>query len=763
MKLIYTFSFLFIVQLILAQTPKGFKYQAVVRDNLGNVLVNKIVSIKSSILEGSITGSSIYEEKQTLATNDYGVVNLTIGQGTNISGNFNTISWGNNLYFLKTELDVTGGNNFQFMGTSQLMSVPYALYADKSGSSKNDLDTSATNEIQNLSLNGQTLSISNGNSVTVPDNQQLTLNGNSLSISNGNSINLPPDNDGDTTNEIQSLSFNGGVLSISKSNSVTIPDNQQLSISGQTLTISNGNNVTVPDNQTLSLNANNLSISGGNTIVLPPDSDANPINEIQAISLVNDTLYLSNGGFVNMLPFKDNTDNQQLSINGNQLQISGGNSVTITGAVDLDPDPTNELQYLNRSGDTLFLSKGNFVIMPHDDDSDPTNEIQTLTITQDSIKLSGGGGNLALPTPTNAIVPIGTCLNSLNKVPPLGYTFSGNTFISGSGTVKLLKDTVIQDNCSGLTFVSDSSFIYAVGGGKILKFDPNSNEWNLLKTLNYTRYYSSTCMINGTIYIAGGTAGIASVTVLNYLEAYNINSDNLSILRSSPVNFNNQSGTGNMARSVIEFNNSIYFIGGTILKYDISSNTWSNLISAGDVYKPKLIKDHNNIYILGGNTSTSNSASKVSKYNVLTNQLTTSTFNVNGLIQSSTDGYIINDTIYLLSGTSLYVLDTLFTPSSNKLIYSLTNSYSIQTIKSNNIIIKDNIIYYISHSGIMINLIENIDYKIKSTYSGSTYSDVFTIGNRYFVIGVSTKNSAYDWITPLEVKIPIQYYIHCVE
>jgi hypothetical protein len=403
MKYFIVFIALLISIASIAQSPQSFKYQAVVRDNNGNVLVNKMVSIRTSILQSSTSGASVYTETQNIATNDFGVVAINIGQGNLISGNFATINWGADIYFIKTEVDLTGGSNYQFMGTTQLMSVPYALYAEKSGASKNDLDTSATNELQNLSISGQTLSISNGNSVTVPDNQQLTLSGNNLSISGGNTINLPPDNDADTTNEIQTLNFNSGTLSISKSNSVTIPDNdnQQLSINGQTLSISNGNNIIVPDNQTLTLNANNLSISGGNTIILPPDSDANPSNEIQAISLINDTLYLSNGGFVNMAAFKDNTDNQQLSISGNQLQISGGNTVTITGAVDLDADPINELQYLNKSGDTLYLSQGNFIVLPHDFDTDTTNEIQTLSVNNGTIAISNAN-QIHLPDSSNS-------------------------------------------------------------------------------------------------------------------------------------------------------------------------------------------------------------------------------------------------------------------------------------------------------------------------------------------------------------------------
>ena len=115
--------------LFLGQTPQEFKYQAVVRDASGDLKVNSIISVKSSVLAGSASGSVVYSETQTLSTNGYGVVSLNIGAGLVVSGDFTTIDWGANTHYVKTELDITGGSSYQFMGTSQVLSVPYALYA----------------------------------------------------------------------------------------------------------------------------------------------------------------------------------------------------------------------------------------------------------------------------------------------------------------------------------------------------------------------------------------------------------------------------------------------------------------------------------------------------------------------------------------------------------------------------------------------------------------------------------------------------------
>ncbi len=116
-----------------AQSPKSFKYQAVVRDNSGTLLANHIVNFRISLLKGSSTGTAVYVETQKDTTNQFGLANLKIGSGTLVSGNFANINWGGDTYFVKIELDPNGLTSFQLMGTSQLLSVPYALFAEKTG------------------------------------------------------------------------------------------------------------------------------------------------------------------------------------------------------------------------------------------------------------------------------------------------------------------------------------------------------------------------------------------------------------------------------------------------------------------------------------------------------------------------------------------------------------------------------------------------------------------------------------------------------
>jgi hypothetical protein len=140
-KSIHNFSLTVIIALIImligssvfAQSPEAFKYQAIARDAGGNVLANQSVSLKISILKTSDTGTPVYVETHTVTTNSFGLINLNIGTGTIVSGNFSGIDWANDKYYLKVEMDPVGGTSYQAMGTSQLLSVPYALYAKSTG------------------------------------------------------------------------------------------------------------------------------------------------------------------------------------------------------------------------------------------------------------------------------------------------------------------------------------------------------------------------------------------------------------------------------------------------------------------------------------------------------------------------------------------------------------------------------------------------------------------------------------------------------
>ena len=130
MKRIFTIAAaLFMSASVWAQAPEKMSYQAVVRD-AGNALVTSTaVGMQISILQTTATGTAVYVETQTPTSNANGLVSLEIGTGTVVSGDFTTIDWANDTYFIKTETDPTGGTTYTITGTSQLMSVPFALHA----------------------------------------------------------------------------------------------------------------------------------------------------------------------------------------------------------------------------------------------------------------------------------------------------------------------------------------------------------------------------------------------------------------------------------------------------------------------------------------------------------------------------------------------------------------------------------------------------------------------------------------------------------
>lgn len=222
---------------IFSQIPEGFKYQAVVRDGSNTILNNQSVGMRMTILQGAIGGVVVYSETFSTSTNAYGLVNLDIGTGTS-SYDFSLIDWSSGPYFIETAVDLTGGSSYVVMGTSQLMSVPFAHYSKISESSINDqvddADSDTTNElISGATLNGTSLEITDAggtksvdlssldNSGTDDQNLNGSLNGTNLQIDieNGSSATVDlsalqdgvNDADSDPTNELQDWSNLPGI------------------------------------------------------------------------------------------------------------------------------------------------------------------------------------------------------------------------------------------------------------------------------------------------------------------------------------------------------------------------------------------------------------------------------------------------------------------------------------------------------------------------------------------------------------------------
>lgn len=232
-----------------AQAPEGVSYQAVARDGSGAILDNQSIDVRFTIHQGSATGSAVYVETHATSTNAYGLFSLTIGMGSATTGNFSNIDWGGDTYFLQVEADA--GSGFVDLGTTQMMSVPYALSAKKATNMQagdlTDVSTSGAGNGQVLKWNGTNWAPANDVGGGAGDNwgtqvveSDATLTGDGTS---GNRLGIARNG----ANNGQVLKWNGSSWTpANDTDTDTDTDNQTLSLSGNTLSISGGNSVSLP-------------------------------------------------------------------------------------------------------------------------------------------------------------------------------------------------------------------------------------------------------------------------------------------------------------------------------------------------------------------------------------------------------------------------------------------------------------------------------------------------------------------------------------
>lgn len=142
---------------LMAQVPQAFDFQGVARDLSGNILASQTIGLRLGVVSGTVAGPLEYQETQSTATSPLGLFTVQVGAGTPVLGTFAAVNWASGAHFLKVEMDATGGTSYQHMGTTQLLSVPYALMAGSVG-------------CFHVSATGDTLRLGSGNGcyVVVP-------------------------------------------------------------------------------------------------------------------------------------------------------------------------------------------------------------------------------------------------------------------------------------------------------------------------------------------------------------------------------------------------------------------------------------------------------------------------------------------------------------------------------------------------------------------------------------------------------------------
>ncbi|MCD4728274.1 MAG: hypothetical protein K8R46_11460, partial [Pirellulales bacterium] len=353
--------FTFFIITVLSQTPQAIKYQAIARDDVGNIIAEQDVSLRISILEGNASGPIVYSETHIVHTNLLGLLNIEIGNGTVVSGNFPSINWGSNIFFIKTEMDPAGGTSYVFMGTSQLLSVPYSLFSENTAN-VDDADANPTNEIQTLSKSGSTIELSDGggsvnDDVDDADNnpanelQTLSKSGTNVTLSDGGGTVSIIDNDNDATNELQTISKSGSTITLSNSggsftDAVDDADNnptneiQNISKSGSTVTLSNG---------------------GGSFTDDVNDADNNPTNELQSLSIIGNNLSINPGGSSVTLPtgLPSGSLGKTLYHNGSNW-VSGNNLYNAGGNVGIGTiNPSYKLHVVDPGGTAIYAYSKN--------------------------------------------------------------------------------------------------------------------------------------------------------------------------------------------------------------------------------------------------------------------------------------------------------------------------------------------------------------------------------------------------------------------
>ncbi len=246
MKVKYIFfSVLMICLLAVTNTnaqvpPQGINYQAVARNSSGNILVSQSVTLRATVLSGSASGTAQWIETHAVTTNQFGLINVTIGQGTRTGGAqtvFANIDWASGKYFLKIEMDA--GSGYSDMGTTQLQAVPYSFVAGKATNMKLD-------DLTDVSTSG------------VTDGQVLKYDNNSSSWKPGNDNSA-----GGNYNAGTGIDITGTTITN------TAPDKTVvLTGTGATSVTGTYPNFTISstDNNTTYVAGTNISITGGNTI-----------------------------------------------------------------------------------------------------------------------------------------------------------------------------------------------------------------------------------------------------------------------------------------------------------------------------------------------------------------------------------------------------------------------------------------------------------------------------------------------------------------
>ncbi|SHH04523.1 hypothetical protein [Flavobacterium defluvii] len=193
---------------VFAQAPEKMSYQAIIRNQNNDLAANSRISLRVIVHQGTATGTTVYQETHSPTTNNNGLVSLEIGTGTASTGTFSAIAWDKGPYFIETQVDANGGTNYNIMGTTQLLSVPYALHAKTAERLVSGTGGATRAAIISFTSSRNITATDVNNTLECTGTATLTLTSDFGSMATGDTINLE--------------AHNGAVLTIQASSGVSI-------------------------------------------------------------------------------------------------------------------------------------------------------------------------------------------------------------------------------------------------------------------------------------------------------------------------------------------------------------------------------------------------------------------------------------------------------------------------------------------------------------------------------------------------------------
>lgn len=505
-----------------AQVPQSMNYQAVARDANGVVMSNQNISIQLSVLDGSATGTVSYMERHNVTTNTFGLFTVAVGQGQAMTGTFSAINWASGSKWMKVEMDPTGGTNYGTMGVSQLLSVPYALYAANGGSSSVNVTTSisgngtAANPLsiaQQGATVGQTL-IWNGTTwvpgtITGSDNWGTQSAVTNPSLTGNGTAASPLDiaSQGAATGQV--LGWNGTAWApVTLSSGTGAGDNWGSQVAITTAAIT-GNGTAASPIDLASQGASAGQVLKWNGSAWVPGTDNNSGSTYTAgtgINIAGTTI--SNTGDINPLDDITNTTSAGGDLTGTypnptvaNIQNhpisttipSSGQVLTWNGAAWTPATPSTGTTYTAGTGISIAGS-----VISNTGDLSATNELQTLSIAGNQLTISSGN-SVTLPSTGGGSYTGGT-----------GITITGSNVINSNWT---LSGTDIYNNnagnvgIGGVAAATDKLLVTpgTVNGGlRINKTNANPSSYGLWSLNNYTGHNSVvTSGFKGTTVYSG--------------------------------------------------------------------------------------------------------------------------------------------------------------------------------------------------------------------------------------------------------------------